>query len=194
MPRAQREQQILEVAGEVFARHGYHSTSMDEIARRADVSKPMLYAYFHSKEGLYVAYIERTGQELVARLRRALDDGQDPPVQPISRVEEFLCFVEEHRDGWRVLFSEASTSGPVAAEVAALRRRITEAVRALVQAGLPPGVSLPDPVADAVAHAIVGTGESLANWWLEHPEVSREELASWYGGMVRATTAAVLRR
>jgi hypothetical protein len=112
----------------------------------------------------------------------------------MSRVEEFLCFVEEHRDGCRVLFSEASSSGPVAEEVAALRRRITVAVRMLVQAGLPAGVSLPDPVADAVAHAIVGTGESLANWWLEHPEVSREELASWYGGMVRATTAAVLRR
>jgi AcrR family transcriptional regulator len=64
MPRAQREQLILDVAGVVFAREGYYSASMDEIASLADVSKPMLYAYFDSKEGLYVAYVDRTGREL----------------------------------------------------------------------------------------------------------------------------------
>ena len=55
MPRAEREQLILDVAGQVFARAGYHSASMDEIAARAEISKPMLYTYFGSMEGLYVA-------------------------------------------------------------------------------------------------------------------------------------------
>lgn len=194
MPRAERERLILDVAGHVFAASGYHTASMDEIARLAGVSKPMLYAYFASKEGLYVAYIERTGEELVARLRRALMGDEDPPVTPISRVEEFLCFVEEHRDGWRVLFSEASASRPVAEEVAGLRRRVTDAVRALVQAGLPEDVSLAPNAADAVAYAIVGTGESLANWWLEHPSVPREQVAGWYGAIVLASVRAMVRR
>src|SRR5579871_1040504 len=73
MPRAQRERLILDVADQVFARDGYHSASMDEIARRSGVSKPMLYSYFGSKEGLYVACIDRNGQELVARLQQAFD-------------------------------------------------------------------------------------------------------------------------
>jgi AcrR family transcriptional regulator len=52
---------MLDAAGRVFAQGGYHSASMDEIAELADVSKPLLYAYFDSKEGLYTAYINRTG-------------------------------------------------------------------------------------------------------------------------------------
>ena len=75
MPRSLREQLILEVAGQVFAEGGYERASMDRIADLAGVSKPMLYAYFGSKEGLYVAYIERTGGELVQRLVAA--DGDD---------------------------------------------------------------------------------------------------------------------
>src|SRR5205823_9229599 len=71
MPRPARERLILNVAGQVFAGVGYHSASMDEIAERAGVSKPMLYAYFGSKEGLYVAYVNRTGRELLARLSGA---------------------------------------------------------------------------------------------------------------------------
>src|ERR1039458_2381765 len=60
MPRSVREQLILGVAGRVFAEGGYERASMDRIASLAGVSKPMLYAYFGSKEGLYVAYVERT--------------------------------------------------------------------------------------------------------------------------------------
>ncbi|MDQ6744650.1 MAG: TetR/AcrR family transcriptional regulator [Actinomycetota bacterium] len=190
MPRAQREQEILDVAGHLFARDGYHSASMDEIAQQADVSKPMLYAYFGSKEGLYVAYIERTGGELLERLERAF--GEDRPrVHMRWRVGEFLKFVEQHRDGWRVLFNEASASRPVDEEVAQLRGQIIAAVRRLVEVGAA-GVALPVGASDAVAHAIVGAGESLANWWLEHPEVPREDVAGWYAGIVRAIVSGVL--
>ena len=59
---------MLAVAGEVFAEHGFHAASMDEIAERADISKPMLYAYFDSKEGLYAAYMQRTGDDLLAAI------------------------------------------------------------------------------------------------------------------------------
>jgi AcrR family transcriptional regulator len=184
---------ILDIAGQVFARDGYHSASMDEIARTAGVSKPMLYAYFESKEGLYLTYIERSGQELVERLQRAFADG-DPAISHVSeRVGEFLSFVEQHRDGWRVLFGEASANRPVADQVAEMRGRIALAVRQLVEAGLP-DPQPPEPAAELVAHAIVGAGESLANWWLDHPEVAREDVAAWYADVVRASVGAVARR
>jgi AcrR family transcriptional regulator len=192
MPRAQREQLILDIAGQVFARDGYHSASMDDIARAAGVSKPMLYAYFESKEGLYLSYIERSGQELVERLQRAFAAGDPATVHAPERVSEFLSFVEEHRDGWRVLFGEASANRPVAEQVSQMRGRVAEAVRQLVEAGRPEGQA-PSPAAEAVAHAIVGAGESLANWWLEHPEVSRDDVAQWYAEVVRASVIAVMR-
>ncbi len=129
MPRAQREQELLDVAGHLFARDGYHSASMDEIARLGDFSKPMVYSYFGSKGGLYVAYIERTGGA-GAGLRRGSSSGPHA-----WRVGEFLKFVEQHPDGWRVLFNEASASRPGGRGVAQVRGQIIAAVRRLVEVG-----------------------------------------------------------
>lgn len=193
MPRAVREQLILDVAGQVFAAAGYHAAQMEEIARQAGVSKPMLYAYFRSKEGLYVAYIERSGQELLERLQGAFAEGDPASVRMPLRVDGFLEFVQEHHDGWRVLFHEASASRPVAEEVAQLRLRIAAAVRRLVQASVSDDARLPEPAAEVAAHAIVGAGESLANWWLEHPEVARAQVADWYAAVIQGTVAAVSR-
>ena len=82
MPRSVREQLILRVAGQVFAEGGYERASMDRIAALAGVSKPMIYAYFSSKEGLYLAYIERTGGELVHRLVTADHGAGSGPHHP----------------------------------------------------------------------------------------------------------------
>jgi AcrR family transcriptional regulator len=194
MPRPEREQLILGVAGQTFARDGYHAASMAEIADLADVSKPMVYAYFGSKEELYVAYINRMGRELLDRLMRAIGE-DDPPIARLRiRVAEFLAFVEENRDGWRVLFTEMSSSRPLAEEVADLRRQIADAISRMVKSSVNADDALPPAAIDAIGHAIVGAGESLANWWLEHPEVPREAVADWYGGVVQAAVTAVVRR
>jgi AcrR family transcriptional regulator len=190
MPRAAREQLILDVAGGVFARDGYHAASMDEIAAGADVSKPMVYAYFDSKERLYLAYIERTGRELLDRLVRPTRPEDAPLDRLRARITEFLAFVDEHRDGWRVLFAEAASNRPLADEVADLRARIVAAVRRMIDEA---GLEIAPQAGDGMAHAIVGAGESLANWWLEQPSVSRELVVDWYVGLVRAAVGAASR-
>jgi AcrR family transcriptional regulator len=180
VPRAVREPQILEVAGRVFAARGYHAASMDEIAAQADVTKPMIYAYFGSKESLYVAYIERSGRELLDRMRQAADPGAAPGARLQAGMLEFLGFVAERRDGWQVLYSEAAVrGGPLAEEVATLRAAIAGIIRRLLTETIPEGRVSADAHAalDGVAHAVVGAGESLANWWLAHPEVPRERAA-----------------
>jgi AcrR family transcriptional regulator len=190
MPRAAREQLILDVAGGAFARDGYHSASMDEIAAGADVSKPVVYAYFGSKEQLYLVYIERTGRELLDRLERSARPG-DPPLERLrARVTEFLEFVDEHRDGWRVLFAEAASNRPLADEVADLRRRIAAAVRRMLEETRHGALEMPPHASDGIAHAIVGAGESLANWWLEQPSVPSELVVDWYVSLVQAAVVA----
>jgi AcrR family transcriptional regulator len=191
VPRAVRERLILDVAGQVFAVGGFYNGSMDEIASRAGVSKPMLYAYFESKEGLYAAYIERTGGELLTRLQ-ASADATAPPVERLrARTREFLAFVEEHRDGWTVLFRELASSPPLAEQVASLRLEITGAVQRMIGGSV---ATLPDPDIEALAHMIVGAGESLANWWLDRPEVRRDQVAEWYVEAVQAAVGAAVRR
>jgi AcrR family transcriptional regulator len=186
-----RERLILDVAGQVFARGGFHAGSMDEIAALAGVSKPMLYTYFESKDGLYAAYIERTGGELVHRLQTASgpDDSQIGRLR--ARICEFLAFVEEHRDGWTVLFRELASSRPLADQVAALRRQITDAVQRMIDGSV---AGLGEADTGAIAHMIVGAGESLANWWLDRPDVRRDDVADWYVEAVQAVVAAALRR
>jgi AcrR family transcriptional regulator len=163
---------------------------MDRIAELAGLSKPMLYAYFGSKEGLYSAYIEVTGRELVQRLARA-DRSQVPRGARLREpISQFLTFVAEHRDGWNVLFHEVTASRPLVELVAELRAQVVDEVRRMLEAGTGSWPGLLPPASDGVAHAIVGAGESLANWWLEHPEVTREQVTDWYVGLTQAAIAS----
>ncbi|HKO29152.1 MAG TPA: TetR/AcrR family transcriptional regulator [Solirubrobacteraceae bacterium] len=193
MPRERREQLILDVAGQVFARAGYESAPMDEIADRAGVSKPMLYTYFGSKEGLYLAYIERAGGELLERLVGAKPADASPAAMLRARITEFLSFVEEHRDGWLVLFRELGSTRPFAERVAELRKRIAGAIRVMVEESAGTCSGHAPAASDAIAHALLGAGESLANWWLDHPEVPRDEVAAWYFGVVQAVVSGAAR-
>jgi len=189
VPRAVREPQILDVAGRVFAARGYHAASMDEIAAQADVTKPLVYAYFGSKERLYIAYIERSGRELLDRMRFATDPSAPPDERLRAGILEFLRFVAEHRDGWQVLYSEAAVrGGPLAEEVASLRAAIARMIKQLLMETAT-DVDAPGEAAaalDGVAHAFVGAGESLANWWLTHPELPPERAAQLLVALGRA--------
>jgi AcrR family transcriptional regulator len=178
----------------VFAHDGYERASMDRIADLAGVSKPMLYAYFGSKEGLYVAYIDRTGGDLVQRLVGADDAGAAGLARLRSVIGEFLAFVEEHRHGWTVLFRELNASRPLAERVAQLRQQIVDEVRRMLEGDEhAPNPGLPPPASEGVAEAIVGAGEALANWWLKRPDVARDEIADWYVGLARAAITTATR-
>ena len=181
MPRREREQQMLEVAGGLFAARGYAAVSMEDIAAEVGVSKPMLYNYFGSKQGLYIAYIGRAGRELLDRMRQADAAGQAPEQRLRAGIEAFFSYVDEHRDGWAVLYKEAATQGgPFAAEVADLRARIRGIVNSLFAEAAEDGAprSKRDPPAtEPLAAAFVGAGEALANWWLEHPHLSHEAVS-----------------
>jgi AcrR family transcriptional regulator len=164
-----RREQILDAADAVFAQAGFHATSMDAIAERVGVGKPVLYRHFGSKERLYGAVLDRAGEELVQRLA-AVADEPTPRQQLQAGVVAFFGFVDEHREAWLVLHREANAVGEAAARLHDLRERIAATVSALIA----PHSS---DRAAAVAHGIVGAGEALATWWVEHPEVQREPVA-----------------
>jgi AcrR family transcriptional regulator len=172
---------MLAEAGAVFAARGYNAASMDEIADRVGVSKPMVYSYFGSKEQLYFAYVEEAGRDLLAGIvqaERAARE-QSPEERLRAGTHAFFAFVDEHRDGFSVLYSEmAASGGPARREVSATRRQIVELVGLLFdQVARSSGVDR-EAIGgiESLAHAYVGAGESLANWGLEHPEDSVDVL------------------
>lgn len=197
VPRAVREQQILDVAGRVFAQSGYHAASMDEIAAQADVTKPLVYAYFGSKEELYLAYIQRAGRELMVRMRGAAAPDAPPHDRLQAGVLEFLRFVDERRDGWQVLHAEAAArGGPLASEVATLRAAIARMIRGVLAESARGAEATSDAevALDGVAHAFVGAGQALANWWLSQPQAAPERVADLLDAVARAGVEEALRR
>ncbi|HEX3976014.1 MAG TPA: TetR/AcrR family transcriptional regulator [Solirubrobacteraceae bacterium] len=177
MPRAEREEEMLEAAGQAFAHAGYHEASMDAIAEAAGISKPMLYNYFGSKQGLYVAYIERSGRALLTGMREADSRGAPAAQRLHAGILAFLTYAEEHSAGWTILHRETlAQGGLVAKELSGLRARVTQMLTALFED-------------EAFAHAFAGAGESLASWWLAHPEQPKEQIAKILMEIARSAPA-----
>jgi len=154
---------MLDHAARVFGRRGFHAAAMDEIARACGVTKPMLYAYFDSKEGLYLATVDRMGHALIASVEALLEE-PDPRVRLQRGVDAILQLIDRDRHGWSVLYAEGLGEGPVARHVAAYRERIV-ALAALTLAEAIPGFATAAK-AEPYAVALLGAGEAVARWWL----------------------------
>ena len=111
MPRAQREAQILRVAEEVFAERGYQATTMEDVAERVGVTKPLIYGYFGSKEGLLAACITHARGQLREATERAWESvGQDAPLVEVFRagVHAFFEFIDEHANAFTLIQQEGA--------------------------------------------------------------------------------------
>jgi len=187
LPRAVRERQILDAAVQVFSRHGYHSASMDEISDVAGVSKPMIYSYLGAKEDLFTKCIRREASRLMETVRLGVHSELPPDMQLWHGLRAFYRFVADYRDAWTVLHRQALTvGGQFAGEIHALRARAIDMVAGLVvTAGTKKGLSeMVEFSGPALAVALVGAAESLADWWLDHTDVSDGVLASWVMNLV----------
>jgi len=164
LPRAEREQQMLDVAQDLFARRGYAAVTMDEVAAAVGVTKPLLYNYFGNKERLYLACLGRTADALITCVTTALS-GSDTPGEGLrAGLRAFFAFVESDRASWQVLYDETlPQGGQIAEHIDAYREQLTGIVGAALRE-LDPA---PDPVLlPGMAHALLGAVESLSRWWL----------------------------
>jgi AcrR family transcriptional regulator len=181
VPRALREEQMLDVATRLFAEHGFRDASMDEIAEQCGITKPMLYAYFESKEGLFTASAERGSERLRQAVRAATEGAAKPDVRLWRGLLAVFEFVDENRESWAVLYPYGPTSaGPFAATAGRARDAMAELVAELFAELAPAGDADPTaaPAVNAsLAHALTGATIALASWSLDHPEESREEHA-----------------
>lgn len=177
VPRAQREEQIVTVAVGEFATHGYSGASMVEIARRAGISKPLIYQYFGSKDGLYLACLHAVSSSLLQRLEEAetaVDDTVASRIHPLRAVFEAL---EPQRDAWRLLFDPAMPgTGEIGAAARDYRARTAQiaasgSARFLRARGITSSLD-----ASALSAVWMGVVNSLVEWWLEHPRESAQQM------------------
>lgn len=160
LPRAVREQQMLDAAVQMFSVNGYHETSMDAIAAEAQISKPMLYLYYGSKEELFGACLSRELSRFIEAVREDIDLKQSPHDLLRSTILSVLQYIDANRASWIVLYTQATSSQAFAHTVREGRERIIDMVARLLEAG----TRNPEPGTDfhMMAVALVGAGEAVA--------------------------------
>ncbi|MBY8848638.1 helix-turn-helix domain-containing protein [Saccharothrix longispora] len=181
---------MLDVAETVFAERGYLAASMDEIAERVGVSKPMLYEYYGSKEGLLIGCIHRARTELLERTQQAIA-GADAPEEVLRRgLLAFFEFIAGHKQSWSLLRHEAAITVPSAVEeVEGIRRQQTDLIAAVLLAFAP---DVDAVEAEAFAEIVVGSTERLALWCERRPDVGPERATRYVMDVVWRGVAARL--
>jgi len=177
----ERRAAILDSALTVFADRGYHSTSIDDIAREAGISKALIYEHFASKQDLYAELLEQHAGELFSALAEAISEvGRSAAARLEVGFDAFYRFVEEHRGAWLMLFREATDP-----EAVAVLDRITAEVTNFVASVIAedPGARRTADDAETrehgvqvIAQLLVGAVQSLATWWSDHQELPRERI------------------
>jgi AcrR family transcriptional regulator len=160
LPRAVREQQMLDAAVQMFSVNGYHDTSMDAIAAKAEISKPMLYLYYGSKEELFGACLDRELTRFIDGVREDIDLEQSPKDLLRNTIVAFMRYIDANRASWIVMYAQATNSQAFAHTVREARERIIALVARILEAG----TRNPEPETDfeMMAVALVGAGEAVA--------------------------------
>jgi AcrR family transcriptional regulator len=161
---AARKAQLIEIGRAAFARRGYEATSVEEIAERAGVSKPIVYEHFGGKEGLYGAIVDQEVELIVARITGAITVGSAR-----ERLEQavlaFLAYVQERPDAFAVLLRDAPSSqrrGKMPALMYELADRVGDIfAEQFRKAGYDA------KAAPIYAHALVGMVAFVGQWWTE---------------------------
>jgi AcrR family transcriptional regulator len=189
VPRAEREQQMLDSAEQVFGKRGYQPASMNDIAAGAGISKAMLYSYFESKEALYVACVERYRARLFERAEAEVLKAPDPAAGMEAFARVYFDHIEEWREtGWWVLYGEASTQA-----ISEMRARNAVLIEQLLRrAAEMLGSKISDTDVEFLAYTLVGAGELAGRWWLENPDVPKSKVVDRFTSFTRPAVAAAL--
>jgi AcrR family transcriptional regulator len=178
LPRAERERQMLEQARVLFARRGFASVSVDEIAAAVGVTKPMIYSYFGSKEGLFAAATAQASADLRETVKEAARLDRPAAERLWSGVRAVFEFVEDNAEAWDLLYP-SGPRGPGPAHSLALDAQ--EAMADLLgdlfaEIAIAHGVDeeLARTETAAQAWAMTGATIAAASWWRRHPEEPRD--------------------
>jgi AcrR family transcriptional regulator len=175
VPRAVRERQVAELAEALFAERGYAGASMDELSRRAGVTKPVIYELFESKDGLFRACVDRAIQRMADSVAAAVRAETEPEARLRAGALAFLRFAAHNRVAWDLM--AMGPGGSFAEHALSVRESQAELIRQLMEERAREGI---DPrELEAAAYAVTSAFEGVAHWMWRHPDVPVEQLADW---------------
>ncbi|MGI8330577.1 TetR/AcrR family transcriptional regulator [Actinomadura scrupuli] len=176
MTGTERRQQLLDVGRTLFAERGFDGTSVEEIAAKAGVSKPVVYEHFGGKEGLYAVVVDREMERLLALVTRALADGVHYREKLEQAALALLQYIEECSDGFRILVRDSHGASGTGSYASLLSEIATEVEHILGQEF--DRHDYDDKTSPMYAQMLVGMVALTGQWWLDVRKPRREEVAA----------------
>jgi AcrR family transcriptional regulator len=175
MTGKQRREQLLDVGRALFAERGFDGTSIEEIASRAGVSKPVVYEHFRSKEGLYAVVVDREMEHLLDAITSALTAPAHPRVILERAALALLDYIEESTDGFRILVRDS----PVAQSTGGFASLISDAASQVehILAAEFKSRGFDAKYAPMYAQMLVGMVALTGQWWLDVRKPKKADVA-----------------
>ncbi|MEU0142763.1 TetR/AcrR family transcriptional regulator [Streptomyces albidoflavus] len=184
MTGAERREQLLDIGRTLFASKGFEGTSVEEIAAKAGVSKPVVYEHFGGKEGLYAVVVDREMRQLLDMVTGALTAGH-----PRELLEQaafaLLDYIEAYTDGFRILVRDspvAQSTGTFASLISDIATQVEDILGTEFK-----NRGFDAKLAPLYAQALVGMVALTGQWWLDARKPKKAEVAAhlvnlaWHG-------------
>ncbi|MEO3976218.1 TetR/AcrR family transcriptional regulator [Streptomyces sp. CAU 1734] len=184
MTGAERREQLLDIGRTLFADKGFEGTSVEEIAAKAGVSKPVVYEHFGGKEGLYAVVVDREMRQLLDMVTGALTAGH-----PRELLEQaafaLLDYIEQYTDGFRILVRDspvAQSTGTFASLISDIATQVEDILGTEFK-----NRGFDQKLAPLYAQALVGMVALTGQWWLDARRPKKAEVAAhlvnlaWHG-------------
>jgi AcrR family transcriptional regulator len=175
MTSAERREQLIAVSRSLFAERGFEGTSVEEIAAKAEVSKPVVYEHFGGKEGLYAVVVDREVRTMLDGIRGSLTSGRQRELIEQAALA-LLDYIENNTDGFRILVRDSSV-GSAGGSFASILSDVASRVEGILvdefkKRGLDP------KTAPMYAQMLVGMVALTGQWWLDARRPKKPEVAA----------------
>lgn len=168
----ERRRQLIEVGRAVFAEKGYDATSVEEIAERAAISKPIVYEHFGGKEGLYAVVVDREMEYVIEQISTAISEGSAR-----RRLEgaalALMRYIAERPDGFVFLSRDSPTKSGLANLLAEVAARVGDVFASEFEKA-----GYDTEVAPLYAQALIGMVTFVGQWWVDNPGMSADDAAA----------------
>jgi AcrR family transcriptional regulator len=175
MTGTERRAQLLDIGRRLFAERGLDGTSIEEIAAKAGVSKPVVYEHFGGKEGLYAVVVDREVERFITMATRLLE-GEDNTAKFEVAAVVLLRYIQDNSDGFRILVRDsnpASGSGTFASLISDIASQVEYILGDVLKSrGYDP------KLAPMYAQMLVGMVAFTGQWWLDARKPKLEEVAA----------------
>jgi len=176
MTGKQRREQLIEIGRRLFADKGFEGTTVEEIAAKAGVSKPVVYEHFGGKEGLYAVVVDREIAALLGGITGALDADEGSRATLERTAFALLDYIEGSTDGFRILVRD-SPAGQSTGSLASLMSDVASQVEHILAAEFKRR-KLDPKAAPLYAQMLVGMVALTGQWWLDSPKMKKADVAA----------------